>query len=377
MNKASGTEGFSFEVTAVDAKTGARTGLITTPRGRVRTPCFMPVATQATVKAMGPDEVNELGFDLVLANAYHLWLRPGVEIVAGAGGLHEFMSWRGSILTDSGGYQVLSLGQDVKITPEGARFRSHLDGSEVFLSPEESMRVQSALGADIAMALDECLPYPAERARVERSVSLNIDWARRCLAAHDNPRQALFGIVQGGAFADLRRRSATELAEMDFPGYGLGGLSVGEPREAMLELIGSTLGELPAGKPRYLMGVGDPLGLAESVALGIDMFDSVLPTRIARNASALLASKRINLRNAAFRDDYGPLDETCGCYACVNFSRAYLRHLVMAREILGFHLLTVHNLYQLARLTGQLASAIETGGLTAFLEELRAVARAE
>jgi queuine tRNA-ribosyltransferase len=377
MNTASRPEGFSFEVTAVDEGTGARAGLITTPHGQVRTPCFMPVATQATIKAMRPDEVGELGFDLVLANAYHLWLRPGVEVVAGAGGLHEFMSWQGSTLTDSGGYQVLSLGQDVKITPEGARFRSHLDGSEVFLSPEESMRVQSALGADIAMALDECLPYPAERSRTESSVSLNLDWATRCLAAHDNPGQALFGIVQGGSFADLRRHSATAMAELDFPGYGLGGLSVGEPREMMLELIGTTLPELPGEKPRYLMGVGDPLGLAESVALGIDMFDSVLPTRIARNASALVASKRMNLRNAAFRDDYGPLDETCGCYTCGKFSRAYLRHMVMAREILGFHLLTVHNLYQIARLMRQITSAIETGGLTALLKEMRAGAQTE
>lgn len=377
MNAPDGPPGFSFEITARDARTGARAGLITTPHGQVRTPCFMPVATQATVKAMTPDEVAGLSFEMVLANAYHLWLRPGVDVIAGAGGLQRFMSWSGSILTDSGGYQVMSLGKDVKITPEGASFRSHLDGTEVFLSPEDSMRAQSALGADIAMALDECLPYPSERERVRRSVSLNLDWAGRCLAAHEDPRQALFGIVQGGAFADLRRQSASAMAELGFEGYGLGGLSVGEPREMMLELIAVTLENLPTEKPRYLMGVGDPLGLAESAALGIDMFDSVLPTRIARNASALVASKRINLRNAAFRQDYGPLDETCGCYACANFSRAYLRHLVMAKEILGFHLLTVHNLYQLARLTEELRSAIEAGGVTEYLADLRDVARAE
>lgn len=377
MNAADGPPGFSFEITARDARTGARAGLINTPHGQVRTPCFMPVATQATVKAMTPDEVAGLSFEMVLANAYHLWMRPGVDVIAGAGGLHRFMSWSGSILTDSGGYQVMSLGKDVKITPEGASFRSHLDGTEVFLSPEDSMRAQSALGADIAMALDECLPYPSERERVRRSVALNLDWAGRCLAAHDDPRQALFGIVQGGAFADLRRQSASAMAELGFEGYGLGGLSVGEPREMMLELIAVTLENLPTEKPRYLMGVGDPLGLAESAALGIDMFDSVLPTRIARNASALVASKRINLRNAAFRQDYGPLDETCGCYACANFSRAYLRHLVMAKEILGFHLLTVHNLFQLARRTEGLRSAIEAGGVTEYLADLRDVARAE
>lgn len=377
MNTPPEAPGFSFEVTARDRRTGARAGLITTPHGHVRTPCFMPVATQATVKAMTPDEVAGLGFEMVLANAYHLWLRPGTEVVSAAGGLHRFMSWEGGLLTDSGGYQVMSLGKDVKISAEGASFRSHLDGSEVFLSPEDSMRIQSALGADIAMALDECLPYPAERARTERSVLLNLGWAKRCLAAHDNASQALFGIVQGGAFGDLRKQSASAMAELGFPGHGLGGLSVGEPREMMLELIGVTLEDLPPEKPRYLMGVGDPLGLAESVALGIDMFDSVLPTRIARNASALVASSRMNLRNAAFRGDNRPLDESCVCYACERFSRAYLRHLVMAKEILGFHLLTVHNLFQLARLTGELRASIETGTVTEFLHGMREAEQAE
>jgi len=371
------TEGFSFTITATDRETGARTGVLATPHGEVATPCFMPVATQATVKAMAPDEVAALGYRMVLANAYHLWLRPGVQIVSAAGGLHRFMGWDGAILTDSGGYQVMSLGKDVKITGEGASFRSHLDGSRVFLSPEESMRIQSALGADVAMALDECLPYPAERGRAERSLELNLDWARRCFDAHSDPRQALFGIVQGGSYGDLRRKSAAAMAELDFPGYGLGGLSVGEPRELMLEMITIALAELPAERPRYLMGVGDPVGLVESVACGVDLFDSVLPTRIARNSSALVASGRMNLRNAAYREDLRPLDETCGCYACRSFSRAYLRHLVMAKEILGFHLLTVHNLFQLEKLTRELRAAVVEGSVGALLARLRLAEEAE
>jgi queuine tRNA-ribosyltransferase len=371
------TEGFSFTITARDRETGARTGVLTTPHGEVATPCFMPVATQATVKAMAPDEVAALGYRMVLANAYHLWLRPGVQIISAAGGLHRFMGWDGAVLTDSGGYQVMSLGKDVKITGEGASFRSHLDGSRVFLSPEESMRIQSALGADVVMALDECLPYPAERGRAERSLELNLDWARRCREAHSDPRQALFGIVQGGSYGDLRRKSAAAMAELDLPGYGLGGLSVGEPRELMLEMITIALAELPAERPRYLMGVGDPVGLAESAACGVDLFDSVLPTRIARNSSALVASGRMNLRNAAYREDLRPLDETCGCYACRGFSRAYLRHLVMAKEILGFHLLTVHNLFQMEKLTRELRAAVEEGRVGALLARLRLSEEAE
>jgi queuine tRNA-ribosyltransferase len=363
-------EGFSFEITAQDAGTGARAGVLTTPHGQVHTPCFMPVATLATVKAMTPDEVTALGFEMVLANAYHLWLRPGADLVAAAGGIHRFMSFEGAVLTDSGGYQVMSLGQDVRITPEGASFRSHLDGSRVFLSPEESMRLQSLIGADIVMALDECLPYPVERERARASLALNTDWARRCAGAHDDDRQLLFGIVQGSTFADLRRQSAQAMAELDLPGYGIGGLSVGEPRELTLELVAETVAGLPADRPRYLMGVGDLAGLASSVALGVDMFDSALPTRIARNASALLGSGRVNLRNAAFTRDYGPLDDECGCYACARFSRAYLRHLVMAKEILGFHLLTVHNLYQLSMLTGRLRKAVAEGRVKEVVAEL-------
>lgn len=368
MNRA--PEGFRFEITARDPHTGARAGVLTTTHGAIPTPCFMPVATQATVKAMTPDEVSELGFRMVLANAYHLWLRPGVEVVERAGGLHDFMSWNGAVLTDSGGYQVMSLGKDVRIEPEGASFRSHLDGSRVFLTPEESMRVQASLGADVAMTLDECLPHPVDRRRAAESLRLNNDWAGRCAAAHDAPGQALFGIVQGAGFEDLRRESALALSEIGFPGYGIGGLSVGEPRERMFELIDATTPHLPSGAPRYLMGVGDVKGLAGSVALGIDMFDSVLPTRIARNASALLGSGRVNLRNAANAREYGPLDPDCGCYTCARFSRAYLRHLVMAKEILGFHLLTVHNLFQLSRIASRLREAIRLGRVKALLAAL-------
>ncbi len=362
-----------FEVKATDGGTRARAGVLETPHGTADTPLFMPVATQATVKAMRPEQVAELGFEIVLSNAYHLWLRPGLAVVEGLGGLHAFMGWDGPILTDSGGYQVLSLGKDVKITPEGARFRSHLDGSTVFLSPELSMEVQQDLGADIAMALDECLPYPADRARVESSLELNRDWAARCRSAHSSDTQALFGIVQGGMFPDLRRRSAEATAELDFPGYGLGGFSVGEPRELTLDLLEQTLAHVPEGAPRYLMGVGDPLGMAEAVALGVDMFDSVLPTRIARNGSAMLGTGRINLRNSRFASDEGPLDPGCSCYTCRSFTRAYLRHLVAAREILGFHLLTVHNLHQVSDLVYRMRRAISSGSFSRLLSELRSL----
>jgi queuine tRNA-ribosyltransferase len=332
----------------------------------------MPVATQASVKAMRPDEVRGLGFEMVLANAYHLMLRPGVEVVEGAGGLHEFMGWDGPLLTDSGGYQVFSLGRDVRIAEEGASFRSHHDGSSVFLSPESSMELQGRLGGDIIMALDECLPHPSERDTVERSMRLNHDWAVRCRDSHNNERQALFGIIQGGMFADLRARAARMIVELGFPGYGLGGLSVGEPRNLTLELISETLAHVPEEVPAYLMGVGDPLGIGESVALGVDMFDSALPTRIARNGTALVDGGKINVRNARFASDSGPLEPSCECYACSSFSRAYIRHLFMSREILGLYLLTCHNLFKLSRLMLRVRVAIEEERFPAFLRELRA-----
>jgi queuine tRNA-ribosyltransferase len=366
-----------FRITSIDDGTAARTGVLSTAHGEAPTPLFMPVATQATVKAMRPEQVEGLGFDMVLANAYHLWLRPGLQVVEGAGGLHSFMGWGGPILTDSGGYQVLSLARDVKITPEGARFRSHLDGSEVFLSPELSMEVQERLGSDIAMTLDECLPYPSDRIRVESSLELNGDWASRCRSSHRSGTQALFGIIQGGMFPDLRRESASRTVELGFAGYGLGGFSVGEPRELTMELLEQTLEHVPGESPRYLMGVGDPVGMAEAVALGVDMFDSVLPTRIARNGSALLGAGRINLRNSRFAVDRGPLDPGCSCYACRNFTRAYLRHLIVAKEILGFHLLTVHNLHQVSELVLRMRRAISSGSFTQLLDRLRSLDKPE
>jgi len=362
---------FRFEVTARDGRTAARRGVMTTAAGRVETPVFMPVGTHATVKTMRPGQVRELGFDLVLANAYHLWLRPGVDVVEAAGGIGAFMGWDGAVLTDSGGYQVFSLAGDVQVTDEGATFRSTVDGSRVFLSPELSMEVQSRLGAHIAMALDECLPYPADRARAEASVRLNGDWAGRCRAAHRREGQALFGIVQGGTFPDLRALSAELTVGVGFDGYALGGLSVGEPRELMLELIEGTTNLIPDEAPRYLMGVGDPAGMLEAIALGVDMFDSVLPTRTARNGSALVGRRRLNMRNARYAHDLGPLSSDCDCYACDNFSRAYIRHLVMAKEILGLHLLTCHNLSELARLTSRARQAISNGRLNEMLNEWR------
>ena len=363
---------FEFRVTARDLSTKARCGIITTPHGACETPLFMPVATQASVKTMRPDEVRELGFAIVLANAYHLMLRPGVEVVEGAGGVRTFMGWDGPVLTDSGGYQIFSLGRDVRITEEGASFRSHHDGSSVFLSPETSMEFQGRLGADIIMALDECLQYRSERDMVERSLRLNHDWAVRCRDSHNDERQALFGIIQGGMFADLRAHAAQMIVELGFPGYGLGGLSVGEPRDLTLELINETLAYVPEQVPVYLMGVGDPLGIAESVALGVDMFDSALPTRIARNGSALVDGGRINVRNARFKSDNGPIEPSCECHACSNFSRAYIRHLVVSKEILGLYLLTCHNLFKLSRLMLRVRVAIEEGRFPAFLRELRA-----
>ncbi|MBU1672518.1 MAG: tRNA guanosine(34) transglycosylase Tgt [Actinobacteria bacterium] len=364
--------GFSFELTDSDGRTAARRGFISTPHGMAETPLFMPVATQATVKAMRPEQVADLGFRVVLANAYHLMLRPGVEVVADAGGVAAFMGWEGPVLTDSGGYQVMSLGSGVRITPEGAHFRSHLDGSSVFLSPESSMEAQAALGADIAMALDECLPHGADRSTTEASLALNADWARRCLAAHHAEGQALFGIVQGGTHPDLRERGADLMAPLGFAGFGLGGLSVGEPRGLTLELVERTVARLPAERPRYLMGVGDPAGLLGAIALGVDMFDSVLPTRLARNASALVGYGRLNLRNACYGRDATPLDPDCDCYTCSGFTRAYLRHLVMAKEILGFHLLTVHNLRSVSRLLERAREAIRDGDLDTLLRESHA-----
>jgi queuine tRNA-ribosyltransferase len=327
---------------------------------------FMPVGTQGTVKTLSPEELREMGAGFILGNTYHLFLRPGHETIRKAGGLHRFMNWDGGILTDSGGFQVFSLGDLRKISEEGVAFRSHHDGSQQFLSPEKSMEIQMALAADIAMAFDECTPYPADYEYACRSMRLTTRWARRCLTAHDLPNQALFGIVQGGMFPDLRRESAEALVAMDFPGYAIGGLSVGEPKPLMYEMLEYTIPWLPAKKARYLMGVGTPDCLVEGVARGIDMFDCVFPTRVARNGTAITSQGRVVIRNAKYADDFTTLDPECNCYTCRNYSRAYLRHLIRCDEIFGLRLMSLHNLHYLIRLMQQIRSAIMANSFPEF-----------
>ena len=338
--------------------TGARAGRLHTPHGSFDTPMFMPVGTQGTVKTLSPEELKLMGAGVILGNTYHLFLRPGHETVKNAGGLHRFMNWDGGILTDSGGFQVFSLGDLRKIDEEGVAFRSHHDGSNQFLSPEKSMEIQMALGADIAMAFDECTPYPADYEYACRSMRLTTRWARRCQAVHNREDQALFGIVQGGMYADLRRESAVELVEMDFPGYAIGGLSVGEPKPLMYEVLEQTTPYLPETKARYLMGVGTPDCLVEGVARGIDMFDCVFPTRVARNGTAITSQGRVVIRNAAYAEDFSPLDPECNCYTCRNYSRAYLRHLIRCDEIFGLRLMSLHNLHYLIQLMKELRASI-------------------
>ncbi|MGI6733006.1 MAG: tRNA guanosine(34) transglycosylase Tgt [Anaerovoracaceae bacterium] len=350
----------TYELKKTCNQTKARRGQLMTPHGTIETPVFMPVGTAATVKAMRPEEVKELGASIILSNTYHLYLRPGHEIVREAGGLHKFMNWDGAILTDSGGFQVFSLGHLRKITEEGVTFRSHIDGSTHMFTPEKSIEVQNALGSDIIMAFDECAPYPADRAYVKQSLERTTRWLARCKEAHKNTeRQSLFGIMQGGMYKDLRRQSAEEIVEMDLPGYAVGGLSVGEPKELMYEVLDDCVDLLPKDKARYLMGVGSPDCLFEGVERGIDMFDCVLPTRIARNGTALTSRGKVSIKNAKYEKDFSPLDPECDCYTCRNYSRAYLRHLFKAGEILSSMLLTNHNLYFLVNLMGKIRSAIE------------------
>ncbi len=348
-------------------QTGARLGLLETPHGQYETPIFMPVGTQATVKTMSPEELKEIGSGIILSNTYHLYLRPGHEVVREAGGLHQFMNWDRGILTDSGGFQVFSLSKLRKISEEGVSFRSHLSGEPLFISPEKSIEIQNALGADIIMAFDECPPYPAEREYVKDSLERTTRWAERCLKAHARPdSQALFGIVQGGMYPDLRKQSARELIAFDFPGYAIGGLSVGEPKELMYEMLKETTPLLPTDKPRYLMGVGSPDALIEGVIHGVDMFDCVLPTRIARNGTAMTSEGRIVVRNARYARDFTPLDPNCDCNTCRHYTRAYLRHLVKADEIFGLRLITYHNLYFLMQLMKQIRQAIREDRLADF-----------
>lgn len=344
----------------------ARLGELTTPHGVVETPVFMPVGTQATVKTMTPEEVWDAGGRIILGNTYHLYLRPGHDLVAEAGGLHSFMHWGGPILTDSGGFQVFSLGPLRKVEEEGVWFRSHIDGSEHYFSPEKAVEIQESLGSDIAMAFDECAPYPCSHEYALKAVERTTRWADRCRKAHRREKQALFGIIQGGVFADLRRKSAGELLEMDFPGYGIGGLSVGEPKDLMYETLESTVPLIPADRPRYLMGVGSPDCLLEGVARGVDMFDCVLPTRIARNGTVFTHDGKLVVRNAEYARDFRPLDPECGCYTCRNYTRAYIRHLIKANEILGVRLTTIHNLYFILTLMHKIREAIGQGRFSQY-----------
>ncbi|WP_026689093.1 tRNA guanosine(34) transglycosylase Tgt [Alteribacter aurantiacus] len=351
-------------------QSGARLGRVHTPHGSFETPVFMPVGTLATVKTMSPDELKELGAEIILSNTYHLWLRPGHEIVKEAGGLHKFMNWDKPILTDSGGFQVFSLSDMRKITEEGVEFRNHLSGEKMFLSPEGAMEIQNALGPDIMMAFDECPPYPAEHDYMKASVERTSRWAERCLKAHKRPEdQGLFGIVQGGEYEDLRRQSAEDLVSLDFPGYAIGGLSVGEPKDVMNRALEFTTPLLPQDKPRYLMGVGSPDSLIDGAIRGVDMFDCVLPTRIARNGTLMTSEGRLVVRNAKFARDFRPLDEKCECHVCKNYSRAYIRHLIKANETFGFRLTSYHNLYFLVNLMENVRQAIREDRLLDFREE--------
>jgi len=351
-------------------RTAARLGELRTGHGTIPTPAFMPVGTQGTVKAISVRELEEMGTGLVLGNCYHLFLRPGVEIIARHGGLHRFMNWSGALLTDSGGFQIFSLGGLRKIDDRGVSFTSHIDGRMHFLTPERVTRLQNVIGADIAMVLDQCPPYPAEYEEVETAVRRTALWAQRCKQAHSREDQALFAIVQGGVYEDLRRRSARELVEMDFPGYAIGGLSVGEPKDLMYSALETTVPELPDGKIRYLMGVGSPDALLEGVRHGIDIFDCVLPTRIARNGRVMTSKGYLSIRNSVYGSDLSPLDPGCSCYVCSSYSRAYIRHLLNAGEILGLRLTTYHNLYYLDRLMKNIRSALSENRFELYYKKM-------
>lgn len=360
----------TYELIKKDSRTKARRGRVNTPHGPIETPVFMPVGTAGTVKAMKPEEVRDMGAQIILGNTYHLYLRPGHEVVKAAGGLHKFMNWERAILTDSGGFQVFSLGAMRKISEEGVEFRSHIDGSKHMLSPEKSMEIQNALGSDIMMAFDECAPYPADRNYVKNSLERTTRWLKRCKEFHKNTeQQSLFGIMQGGMYKDLRKQSAEEIVELDLPGYAIGGLSVGEPKELMYEIMDNCVDYLPAEKPRYLMGVGSPDCLFEGVERGIDMFDCVLPTRIARHGMAMTSQGRVNIKNAKYERDFTPLDPHCDCYTCRNYSKAYLRHLFKCDEILSSMLMTTHNLHFLVNTMAGIRKAIEEDRFLEYKKE--------
>ena len=360
---------FTYEVLAEDPGTHARAGVFHTAHGDIHTPVFMPVGTKGTVKGLLPNTVASLGAQIVLNNTYHLEMRPGSETVAEFGGVHKFMNWDKPILTDSGGFQVFSHGDLVKLSDGGVEFRADdYDGKHVFWSPEDNMAIAQRLGSDICMQLDQCVGYPADRSQVERAVELSSRWADRCFAAHTRPDQALFGIVQGGMFPDLRKMSVEQLTEMDFAGYGIGGLSVGEPKPMMYDILSQTTPLMPKNKARYLMGVGTPDCIVEAVNLGVDMFDCVFPTRVARNGTAMTHTGRLVVRNAMYAEDFRPIEDGCQCYACRNFSRAYIRHLFKAEEIFGMRLLSIHNLYFLLHFAQEVREAIANDTFPEFRE---------
>ncbi len=366
---------FSFQLSARSTDCRARAGHLTTRHGEIETPIFMPVGTRATVKALSPEDLVACGAQIILGNTYHLYLRPGCETIGAFGGLHRFMHWDRPILTDSGGFQVFSLAKLSKVTEEGYAFQSHIDGSRHLLTPESSVAVQVCLDSDILMCLDECIPYPAEAARAERAMRLTGRWAERCRRAWqaaERPHNALFGIVQGGMYESLRRQSAAALAALDLPGYAVGGLSVGEPKDLMLQMAAATLPLLPEDKPRYVMGVGTPADLVELTALGADMFDCVMPTRNARNGQLFTRRGTLNIANARFRLDPAPIDEKCGCYTCRHYSRAYLRHLYMTREILVYRLNTIHNVHYYLDLMKRVRTAIVADRFEAFRRSFHA-----
>ena len=364
-------QAITYELLHVCKQTGARRGVIHTPHGDIQTPIFMPVGTQATVKSMTPEELKEeVKAQIILSNTYHLYLRPGEKIVREAGGLHKFMNWDKPILTDCGGFQVFSLSDLRTISEEGVEFKSHLDGSKHFFSPEKVMQIEEDLGADIIMSFDECCAYPSTYEYTKNSMERTTRWAKRCKTAHNNvEKQGLFGIIQGGFYEDLRDKSLNDLVELDFPGYAIGGISVGEPKEEFLRILYHTAPKMPINKPRYLMGVGTPDYLIEAAIAGIDMCDCVLPTRIARNGTAMTSHGKVVVRNATYERDWSPLDPECDCYTCTHYTRAYIRHLVKANEILGVRLLSIHNLRFLTKLMERVRIEIENDNLATFKEE--------
>ena len=363
-------QAITYELLHIDKNSGARRGIVHTPHGDIQTPVFMPVGTQATVKSMSPEELkNDEKEEIILSNTYHLYLRPGHKLIEEAGGLHKFMNWKGPILTDCGGFQVFSLSGLRKIEEDGVLFSSHLDGSKHLFTPEKVMEIEESLGADIIMAFDECCPYPSSYEYTKKSMERTTRWAKRCKEAHKTTNQGLFGIIQGGFYKDLRKISADDLIMLDFPGYAIGGISVGEPKKEFLDILRFTTPLMPKNKPRYLMGVGSPDYLIEAALSGIDMCDCVLPTRLARHGTALTSKGKIVVRNAIYERDWNKLDENCDCYTCKNYTRAYLRHLIKTNEILGIRLISLHNLRFLTKLMERVKIEIERDNLLEFRKE--------